>query len=571
MIRKAKNRGEDIGEFFVVLDIENDPDGNVIDIGTFWRDYATNEDLFHVHNSWADWWSWYYRLAREDKAMRTIYAHNGGGWDWLSLAQWLLENRQDDTTVTGITAGSSLVVLNVRVKGKFTIRFCDSLQLLRSSLDKLATTFLGEGKIDSGGILPHELKQKDEAKYYDYLRRDCEALCSVLEKSLSTIRENVADIDSFGPTIGSTAMKVFRHMVDEPITIPMDDDFRDFLRKGYKGGRVEAFRKGYFSNVKVYDINSLYPSIMFQQKVPLSDRTIEVGSYRFGHLGVYECSYNQRRRDIPPVLVDGGEGSYRGSGVFYSPELDLLREVDPDAVIDVYRGHLWIDTGFLFAEYVEKLYNLRMKDRSGPLGLLCKFLLNSLYGKFGQHPIREQLVIINEFQDLWDLIEEGASVTEINDNVYSLEKESRAEFEHVGIAGTVTSAARAALYRGVLDAGADRVIYCDTDSVHTTGDLPDDLMGDSLGEYKLEFTGEGVYCGKKLYALRSPTQGEKIRSKGVSLGGRNGASLCFDDLRRVAEGSSIVCEFQRPSTPREVFRGGESCKFLPRKRTIRMT
>jgi len=569
MISKPNRKSD--GQFFVTLDIENDPEGNVLDIGTFWRDRETGEDVFSVHSCWSDWWAWYYRLARGDKSMRTIYAHNGGGWDWLSLVQWLLKNRADDVTVTGITAGSSLVVLKVRVGNKFSLQFCDSLQLLRSSLDKLAVTFLGEGKVESDGMLPHELKRIDEGKYYRYLRRDCEALCSVLEKSLHTLRENVADIDSFGPTIGSTAMKVFRHMVDQPITIPFDDEFRDFLRKGYHGGRVECFKRGYFSDVKVYDINSLYPSVMLSQRVPLSDRTYQVGTYQRDQLGVYECTYHQQRRDIPPVLVDGGNGCYAGSGVFFSPELDLLHEVDPDAVIDVKRGHLWLDTGFLFAEYVEKLYHLRMTDREGPLGLLCKFLLNSLYGKFGQHPIREQLVIINEFDDLWNLIDDGATVTEIYDDVYSLEKESRADFEHVGIAGTITSGARAALYRGILAAGSDRVVYCDTDSVHTTGDFPSGLVGDGLGDYKMEFSGEGVYCGKKLYALRSPEAGEKIRSKGVSVGGRNGARLCFDDLRDVAAGASIVCEFTRPATPRDVFRGGESCKFMPKKRTIRMT
>ena len=558
---------------FVTLDIENDLDGNVLDIGTYWQE--NGEENYKVVGSWESWWAWYYRIALNDPEKRVVYAHNGGGWDWLSLAQFLIESdEKENRMLTAVCAGSNMVVLNVRVKGKFTIHFCDSLQLLRSSLDKLAGYFFGTKKVDTKGKLPHQLKIDDPETYYEYLKNDCKLLHDVLEEALRLLKDNVVDLDSFGYTIGSTAMKVFRELKndDTEIKIPWDDKQKAFLRSAYAGGRIECFKPGYYPKVKVYDINSLYPSVMLSQSVPVSDRLFFTDCYGDG-LGVYKCSYNQRRRDLPPVLVVDGLGSYANKGVFFSVELDLLREVDPDAEIIVEEGYQFLDTEKLFTDYVEKLFALRMRDKQGPLGLLCKFLLNSLYGKFGQKSLREQLVMVESVDDLYSLITSDAGIecTPLSECIYAVQKEVHCEHEHVGIAGVITSSARASLYRGMLACGFDNLIYVDTDSVHTSGAFPSNLVGDSLGLWKLEFEGEGVYAGKKLYALRDKKGKEKIRCKGVSVGGSNGASLSFDDLCRVAGGAEIECNFLRPATPKEVFKGKQSCKFLNRKRTIRKT
>lgn len=42
---------------------------------------------------------------------------------------------------------------------------------------------------------------------------------------------------------------------------------------------------------------------------------------------------------------------------------------------------------FIFKSYVETLYKLRNQyNKTDPLNLICKLLLNSLYGKFGMKP-----------------------------------------------------------------------------------------------------------------------------------------------------------------------------------------
>ena len=562
--------------YFVVADIENTPDGEVIDIDTAWRNEYEEIEHF-LCSTWAEWWEWIRAKARHDKRFRTIYAHNGGGWDWLSLADYLLTEGADERqSITATVAGSNMVTMRVKIERRFSINFCDSLQLLRSSLDKLSEQFLGRNKVDTGGLLPHEIKQRDIIRYYRYVQTDTVNLLETLERALEILREKVAPIENFATTIGSTAMRVFRTVgLTQPISIPWEPGVKDFLRKGYKGGRVECFNRGYFDSIRVFDINSLYPFAMVCSYVPISDRGEWVSQINdHAKCGVYEARYIQRNDSIPAVMLDSGRGSYSGTGVFFRPELDLLREVDPDAEIEVIRGYEFFDVDKVFQKFVSRLYQLRIDNPDTPLSLLCKYLLNSLYGKFGQNAIREKIVVVEKWQDLCDLLGESdnAKIRPLNDErcVFSMETETDVSFEHVGIAGTITSYARTVLYRGLLAAG-NGLVYCDTDSVHCSDDFMDSLVDSAIGSYKMEFVGEGVYVGKKLYALRDAEGDEKVRCKGVSVGGRNGASLSFDDFVAISQGKEIRAEFMRPPSPKEVFAGKQSCSFTQRHRTVRIT
>lgn len=563
---------------FVVTDIENRPDGSVIAIDTCWR----NEDDETTHHftcdSWLAYWDWLFPLAIKYEKWRTIYAHNGGGWDWLSLVEFLLSEsgKGKARNLTAVCAGSKMVMLRVTIEHKCTITFCDSLQLLRSSLDKLARSVLGKSKVEMPYENHLEMFNADPVLFATYHRGDTELLLEILEKCLEIVRSNVAEIDRFGYTIGSTAMKVFRTIgMENEILIPQDPELKDLLREGYKGGRVEVFNSGYFDAVRVYDINSLYPAVMVSNHVPISDRGEWVEKFMPNSVGVYRIAFRQHRTSIPPVLLVRGKGEYAGEGVYFSPEIELLKSVDPTAEIEVLTGFVFYDTEILFRDYVEKLYALRLADSHGALSLMCKFLLNSLYGKFGQKAEREQIVKVDDWSELCNMVDGGAVVTPLNIDagIYGLKHATFCGHEHVGIAGIITSAARVALYRGILSAWPN-VAYCDTDSVHTIGcDLDSSKISSKLGDFKLEFSGAGVYAGKKLYALRDEKGTEKIRAKGVSIGGRNGAAIGFDDLRLIAEGkvTGILCEFQQPATPKQVFSGRNSCRFEPRRRTLRNT
>lgn len=544
---------------FIVTDIENWPDGTVLCIDSAWRQ---DGDIAHRrHQSWDEWFVWLLHMGREDNRFRKVYAHNGGGWDWLSFIHWIIGTEWlNECIIDVVPAMSKLVVAKVVIKNRHTVLLCDSLQLLRSPLESLGKTFLGRGKVETDGKLPHEVYQSNPKRFNEYVERDTETLLTVLEKTLELLRDNVAKIESFGPTIASTALKVFRTVGGfEPIATPTDAGERAFLRLGYSGGRVELLDEpAVYPSVNVYDINSLYPYAMQAVDVPVSDRTRWTSRFNPERTGIYDVEFKQYDRRIPPVLLLGGNGSYEGRGVFYSPELRTLARIDSRAKIDVVRGLVFTDVGKPFSEYVRLLYTLRRTDKDGPLSLICKYLLNSLYGKFGQRTTRKTITVRTRFDgptEYREFIERNKPIElDAEKGVYLCQSNRHCGFEHVGIAGTITSFARSVLYEGILDAirRGGRVVYCDTDSVHTTGTLP--VTGD-LGGFKLEFTGSGVYVGKKLYGLRDEKGVEKVRAKGVSVGGRNGARLCFNDLVRMVRGEKVRCEFKQSATLLQVMKG----------------
>lgn len=565
---------------FVVVDIENRPDGSVITIDVCWRELG--KKVHRLFRNWKTFWNWIIAKARNDDRFRILYAHNGGGWDWLSLCHYLLtEGKKKHHALTGILAASKLVTMTVQIKKRLTIHFCDSFQLLRSPLATLAKKFRVTNKIDLTGKLPHEIYESNPDLFFEYVSADTESLLEVLEISLKLLHENVAPIGTFGYTIGSTAMKVFRTMLQREIAVPYDESIKTFLREGYKGGRVEVFQGGYYPNVTVFDVNSLYPYAMLTTPVPVSDRGSWVETFDAELPGCYHINFRQTDRNIPAVLMCNGLGAYEGEGVYFSPEIALLKRVNPGCDLKINRGYVFLDSEKLFQDYVNKLYGLRLTDPDGPVSLLCKFLLNSLYGKFAQNPERTLLIEVPDFDSLYDIIADGAKIVPINDElgVYGMTSNHAAAFEHVGIAGMITSQARVILYDGMLACGVENVLYCDTDSIHSTTSLPPNLVGGKIGQFKKEFCGEGCYVGKKLYALRKSEWcsigqqwSTKIRAKGITVGGRNGSSIRFDDFIRLSKrGETFKADYSQPATCKQVFSGAQPCSFQPRSRTIRRT
>ena len=521
-------------EDFVVVDIENQENGNVICIGLTTRN-SLRQIEHHVFDNWYIFLKYIMELRQcEDKYAR-IWAHNGGGWDWNSLFSFLLHNRTlfPALEIFPIIVQTKFVVLQLDFDVRYSkdedgnlirsctsIRFCDSLFLLRSSLEELSQKFLGKGKVDTSGLMAWDLYRKDKVKFYLYLRGDCENLLLILEKFYETIREKIVPLDHLGNTIGSTSLRIYRTSYKSCIEIPTDENgqkkLRQFLREGYYGGRVEVFKYGHHPKVKVYDINSLYPFVMREHYYPINGETESLDTFRRGIPGIYRIIFDQENRSIPAVMMQRGKGIYQGEGVFFSPEIELLHKVGAD--IKVMEGYVFKNNRKIFTEYIQKMWDLRLSDYKGPLGLICKFLMNSLYGKFCERPKDCKLIILNGgvYENMkkilnWELSENKVrekagkcplkiEIVNEGEGVYqSVDGDAICNNEHVGIGGMITSWARVELYKRFLLTGAENLVYCDTDSIHTLGELD---HGKELGDVKLECEGEGIYCGKKLYGLR---------------------------------------------------------------------
>jgi hypothetical protein len=530
---------------FSVADIENRSNGSVLMIGFY------DGDVYQTFSHWQLWID--FLVASKEKRHKTIYAHNGSGWDWLSLLQYVV--RHTDYKFDSIQNGNRLVCITLEI-GSVKLKLLDSLFLLASSLDDAAFKFLGERK-QPLEHLPEWYWENDRPTFDKYLYSDCNLLYRTMHKFCDTLY-GISPISRLGITLPSTATKVFQtSFLRESISTPNDEGLRLALRSAYCGGRVEVFRQGYHESVNVYDVNSLYPSVMASTKVPVSGNAIR--SKSVGECGVYLVDFVQSQG--VPILMVNGLGAKRGTGWYFANELRRLATVGTFTVLD---GYTFQHCDTIFSDYVKTLYALRMTDKNGPLGNICKLLMNSLYGKFGQKPERAKTCLLT-FAEVKEYVRKGCKVETLSEDdcIYRVTEEKHAQYEHVGIAGTITSEARARLWE-FMDTDT---IYCDTDSVHTPKVLQ---TSNELGGMKLEYSGNGAYAGKKLYAL-SDGNTEKVRAKGVKIGGKLGCRLTFSDLKAVANGSNIACNFQSPNTINGVMKGKQSCQMIPKTRTIRNT
>lgn len=478
----------------------------------------------------------------QPKYRKTIfYAHAGG----LADMHFLLEKMQEvpELHVTAAFSGSSAIVVKVTWKDH-TFTFLDSYWLLRDKLAHLAP-FTGIAK-DRGGYKcadypacghvgracasapecgcdvgpePLCMFRAPYAILRDYNERDC----LILYRAIVMFQEMLLDMGTeLASTIASTALTLFRTKYLTK-NIATDPGRNDVLRASYDASRVEVIRPildvGDGPPARYYDINSSFPFAMThpcpgeylgqRQTLPTDDT-----------LYFADCTVSVPDMFLPPLPAKGRDGrTFFPTGswrrLYARPDLELLLEAGGriEAVHEVSCFSPFVD----LAAYALDLYDRRARAKARGesfLALLLKFLLNSCYGKFGEHREKEQLVM-HPFGEgcphagAHDTYGGGASCVEpLFPGCILVTEEKNIAHEHVAIASHITSLARRTLYRFLARCGED-VYYTDTDSIVTGQTLP---TGPELGALKLEHeVRSGRFVQPKLYELDG-----KIKSKGFS-------------------------------------------------------
>lgn len=474
-----------------------------------------------------------------------IYAHNGGRFDFFLFMEWFINNPMR-------VINSRIVKARMRCEtGWHELR--DSYAIMPFPLKKA----LGKArKLDIDITkLEKAVRHLHMSEILSYLKMDCVSLW-----------ELVTDfIDEFGPmlTIGSTAMKELKKVhsfdnleqsQDAPLDsrtlllLPcMDVCCKDGNRLNaglrshyYYGGRVQAFKKGVLEGAwKVFDVNSMYPSVMKSALHPIGAPSSEGMTIRENTCFVSVRGWNY---GAFPVRVKGGGISFEQEyGVFHVTrhEWDTAEELGlfkPEKVLRCVN----FDRRSNFSEFIEMVYGNRLAyNLAGHLnkGLFWKTIGNSSYGKFSQNPDHYKEFIITDTHT--DLHDEGFKPEEIKYGTYIVwSKRGRDSSRYnVAVGASITGAARAVLLRGIH--GSKNPIYCDTDSVICEA-LELEQHQTNLGAWKLEATADtACIAGKKLYALFENGKVVKQANKGVR--------VTAAEIREVAEGKTVQTQRDAPS------------------------
>jgi hypothetical protein len=468
-----------------VLDLETDPFETGLMVAPFLAGYYDGSKFIMI---WAsDCISKMVEALENENEKCVIYAHNGGRFDFFFFLPHL--------------ATAEMTIINGRI---------------------VKAHMAGHEIRDSYALMPFPLSdyEKDVIDYE--MMRACrrerfrDEILKYLRKDLTSLYELcVAFHREFGDklTIGSTSMGELkkRHKFSCGGK-PYDEKFRtDF----FFGGRNQVFKSGITKgDIRVYDVNSMYPYVMSQMLHPVGvrhDVTRNVTNDT--------CFVTTEGRNFGAFPIRAKNGSLdftveRGRFCCTIHEWEAALETGcfrPDRVVKAYS---WRERAS-FSTFVEHFYQARKEAKASGdkiLALFYKYVLNSAYGKFAQNPENYfdwSLHKYGEYPAEWHNCTPGCPVPCPKEWVpdyihgdYIIWKRPLQSLFYYNVAtgASITGAARAVLMRGI--AAARRPLYCDTDSLITDGPVDLPLSDTELGAWKIEGTGNVVaIAGKKMYAV----------------------------------------------------------------------
>lgn len=405
--------------------------------------------------------------------------------------------------------------LSIR-RGKNTLHCYDMLNFYEMRLEKAATEFLGEHKIEMNPKLFTDQYVKDN---WDLIAKYCvqdAILCARLAELL------ISKFESFGVyprKLYSVAYVSFQYFISKAPWIHVKRYWKsykhllDYSLRAYNGGKFEVTQKGpgYFYE---YDIVSAYPHEI-SNLIDIRTARIERGkayrkSARYGFIKCkikipYECS--------SPVALKTRGVNYFPIGEFTKvitkSEYDYLIASGCDiTILDAY-WFMISNPQYPYRKAIKELMKFKTKFKREGKDMdyhTIKIFLNSFYGKF------VQLIDKDEYKKA------GSSWNPV-------------------FASVITSNCRIRVSQ--LQQEHSSIIAVHTDSVISSKklDIPETKQ---LGQWSYEIEGDGLVLGSGIYQI-----GEKTKFRGFQT-----KKSLFDMLP--PKGNIMEVWKQRPFTWREV-------------------
>ena len=360
------------------------------------------------------------------------------------------------------------------------VTFIDSLKIIPFSVDQIAKSFnleISKLKIDYKKPRPKGWELTKEER--EYITNDV----LIVAKALNTIFSE----DLTKMTQGSNALNDFKQILTKSkfnhYFPPLDYEVDKDLRKAYKGGFTylnPIYKEKDVEEGEVLDVNSLYPSVMYEKLLPFGEPIYFNGKYKDDkvyslYIQMISCSFKLKKNKIPTIQIKNNKAFFRANEYLESSDNEIvvltLTNVDLKLFFEHYEvfdleyicGWKFKGITGIFTKYIDKWIK-RKNDAtiSGNKGqrTLAKLMLNSLYGKFAT-----SLDIQSKIPELGD------------DDIihYHLSEKETKEGIYLPIGAFITAYAREKTIRtsqaikeySLKNYGKDLYCYSDTDSIHT--------------------------------------------------------------------------------------------------------
>lgn len=324
-----------------------------------------------------------------------------------------------------------------------------------------------------------------------YCKQDVKICRTAILSFIKFLQDN--DLGGFSSTIAGQAFKAFKtRFMNTDIYIHKDERATRIERAAYYGGRTECFRIGRIEeNVYSYDINSMYPDVMFNEKYPvkLVSKRKKCSLENLQELldrGYLLCAKVNLKTDSPiyPKKLAGQLLFPIGNFSTYLCTPEIVVAIENNHLISVEECSIY-ESDNIFKGYVDFFYTERLKAKEKGdkvADTMYKLFLNSLYGKFGQKGNFWEKIGEADPKDIQTSSELNADTGERSQiKIFggSIFRKTNIETEAVdsfcAISAHVTSYARVKLNKFISIAGTKNVIYTDTDSLFTNIDGKENL------------------------------------------------------------------------------------------------
>lgn len=349
-------------------------------------------------------------------------------------------------------------------------------------------------------------------------------------------------------TLGSNAITLWKQMYPT-ISIQLPSLAHDlFARESYYGGRVECFKLGTVTPLHTADVKSMYPSVMIATPMPtsksMSFREHEnISPDILVFEGCTECTVHVPDMHVPPLPYRHADRLHFPTGTFRGTWCNLeLRHAQLYGVeiLAIHRTLYSTVNEYPFDSYID--YLRRARDAYLETGdtrqVVCKILMNSLYGRLGLNPVQieEHVTVLKSDGNMRDLRGSELDVIDGKIIVRTMAPRMQAQYKAILDAGLpipetalreselsrhanvlwasqITAAARVKLHSHLVAQG-DALTYCDTDSVFSSRPIVG--IGTGFGEL-VDYTlhSGGYIAAPKMYWIDELDGTRNAKAKGV--------------------------------------------------------
>ena len=454
----------------------------------------------------------------EDHPNTVLYFHNLK-FDGEFIISYLFNNgfeyikdrkeKRDNTFSTLISDMGLFYQMEIyfSVKGKRCkkVTIIDSLKILNMSVEQVAKSFglpISKLELDYDTPRPRGYILKDYEK--DYITNDVKIMALALD---TLFKQELTYM-----TAGSNALHDFKktHTIwkFDRMFPQLNKNIDEDLRKAYRGGFTylnPIYKEKDVGSGVVLDVNSLYPSVMYEKPMPIGEPIFFNGKYEEDrvyplYIQMITCCFEIKPNKIPTIQVKKTklfldneyiESSHGELITLVLSSIDLKLFLDQ---YDVYElsyecGWKFKAMNDIFTKYIDKWIKVKIEaTKEGNKGMrqIAKIALNSLYGKFAT-----------------GLTVQGKEPYLDNDGIvkYKLGEEEERKGLYLPIGIFITSYAREKTIRtsqaikdySLEKYGKDLYCYSDTDSIHTLLSIEElkqfcEIDNVALGKWKHEST-----------------------------------------------------------------------------------